>query len=333
MTYPLTEKWSITGGARWFRYDREQFDKYNIPLGLPVQSDPDANGLLSKGTDSDITKKFATKYQFNPDVMAYALYSEGFRLGGQNSARAASTGEVPLEYGPDHLKNYEAGIKSEWLDKRLKFNLSAFLMQWDDIQVHFTRTTGGNGGAFWIEGNINGGKAEQKGVELSGEWKATQRLSFAWSAFFADPEFTEDTLRPNTDQIYIAKGTTLPVSPKSKYWASVDYTFPKFLSMKGDFWTRFSYDWQGKTWRDLTAIEENDREFLLPEWKSGTFQVGFTGDSGWSAALIARNVFDDAGTTWMSSSAYGDFFGDSRWHHVRGLQRPREISLSLSKKW
>lgn len=187
VTYPLTDKWSITGGARWFRYDREQFDKYNVPFGLPVQSDPDASGLLSKGTDSDITKKFATKYQFNPDVMAYALYSEGFRLGGQNSARAASTGEVPREYGPDHLKNYEIGIKSEWFDKRVKFNLSAFLMQWDDIQVHFTRTTSGNGGAFWIEGNINGGKAEQKGIELSGEWKATQRLSFAWSAFFANP--------------------------------------------------------------------------------------------------------------------------------------------------
>ena len=92
-----------------------------------------------------------------------------------------------------------SGIKSEWLDKRLQFNLSAFLMKWDDIQVHFNSTSGGNGGAFWIEGNINGGKAEQKGVEFSGEWKATERLNFAWSAFFATPEFTEDTLVPNSD--------------------------------------------------------------------------------------------------------------------------------------
>ena len=92
LTYDLTDKWSVTGGARWFEYDREMFDKYHIPLGLPASSDPDANGLLSTGKDSDTTFKFATKYQFNPDVMVYALYSEGFRLGGQNSLRAAETG-------------------------------------------------------------------------------------------------------------------------------------------------------------------------------------------------------------------------------------------------
>lgn len=334
MSYALTDKWSITGGARWFRYDREQFDKYNVPFGLPVTSDPDADGLLSKGKDSDLTKKFATKYQFTPDIMAYALYSEGFRLGGENSARAAATGEVPAKYGPDHLDNYEVGLKSEWLDKRLKFNIAAFLMKWDDIQVHFTRTTSGNGGAFWIEGNINGGNAEQKGVELSGEWKATQQLSFAWSAFFADPKFTQETLRPNTDVVYIEKGTTLPVSPKKKYWASVDYTFPKFGGMSGDFWTRFSYDWQGKTWRDLDAVADHDLEFLIPAWKSGTFQLGYTGaGEGWSTALIVRNVFNDDGITWISSSEYGDFFGDPRYHHVRGLQRPRNIALSFTKKW
>src|SRR5262249_1787817 len=88
ITYALTDKWSVTGGARWFEFDRDMFDLYQIPLGLPAQSDPDANGLASKATDSDTSFKFATDYHFNPDVMVYALYSEGFRLGGQNSQRA-----------------------------------------------------------------------------------------------------------------------------------------------------------------------------------------------------------------------------------------------------
>ena len=26
MTYDLTDKWSITGGARWFEFDRDMFD-------------------------------------------------------------------------------------------------------------------------------------------------------------------------------------------------------------------------------------------------------------------------------------------------------------------
>ena len=279
------------------------FDKYNVPFGLPANSDPDANGLLSEGTDSDTTLKFATAYKFNPDVMLYALYSEGFRLGGQNSKRAAETGEVPLNYGPDHLRNYEAGLKSVWFDSRLRLNVSAFYMLWDDIQIHFSSTSGAEGGAFWIEGNINGGEAEQKGVEFNGQWVATDRLNFEWSAFLANPEFTEDTLVPNSDEVYIAKGWTLPVSPEEKYWASVEYTFPDFLPVQGDLWTSFSYTWQGETWDSLSDIEdfhsedpavrEAALEFLIPEWKSGTFQLGFSSDNDWDLTLVVRNVFDD----------------------------------------
>ncbi len=331
--YKLTDRWSVTGGARWFQYDREMFDRYNVPFGLPASSDPDANGLLSKGKESDTSFKFATNYHFNPEVMVYGLYSEGFRLGGQNSTRAAQTGEVPLNYGPDRLANYEVGLKSQWLDNRLRLNLAVFLMKWDDIQIHFDGTDSDNNGAFWIEGNINGGKAEQKGIEFNGQWHATQRLNLEWSVFLASPEFTQDTLVPNSDEIYIAKNTTLPVSPKEKYWASVEYTFPDFLPLQGDFWTRFSYTWQGRVWDSLTAIQDDDREFLLPVWKSATFQLGFSSDNDWEASLIVRNALDDAGMTWLSSTDRGELFEDPRFRHVRGLQRPRSVDLSFTKKW
>jgi len=330
MSYDLTNSWSVTGGARWFEYDRDMFDQYNVPFGLPVQDDPDSNGLTSKSTDSDTTFKFSTEYRFNPDVMVYALYSEGFRLGGKNSQRAAESGQVPLEYGPDTLANYELGIKSQWFDNRLQLNASLFYMEWDDIQIHFGSTD-----AWWIEGNINGGKAEQEGIELNGLWFPTERLSFNWSIFLASPEVTEDTIVPNSDppEVYIAKGDSLPVSPKEKYWASVEYTFPDFAAWNGDLWTSFSYTYQGKTWDSLTAIQDNDLELLLPEWKSGTFQIGFSSDSGWDTALIVRNVFGDKGFNYMSSTSYGDDFDDSRWHYLRSLQRPRSIALSFTKKW
>src|SRR6185295_728957 len=107
-------------------------------------------GLTSQATDSDTSFKFSTAYHFTPDVMAYALFSQGFRLGGQNSQRAADTGRIPLTYGPDFLDNYEVGIKSEWFDHKFQFNVSAFLMQWDDIQIHISSTSGANGGAFYI---------------------------------------------------------------------------------------------------------------------------------------------------------------------------------------
>jgi outer membrane receptor protein involved in Fe transport len=115
--------------------------------------------------------------------------------------------------------------------------------------------------------------------------------------------------------------------------------------MQGDLWTRFSYTWQSQVWDSLGAIEdfhdpentpeetEEALEFLIPPWESGTFQVGYTSDNDWDVAFIVRNVFDDAGYTYLSSTHYGEFIGEPRWRHIRNLQRPRNYSLSFSKRW
>ena len=98
LTFDLTEQWSITGGARWFEFDRQEVESNEVPRGLPVfDYDPDvgyflADPLVSEGKDDDVVMKLATQYRFDDSKMLYALYSEGFRLGGQNSPRAAAEG-------------------------------------------------------------------------------------------------------------------------------------------------------------------------------------------------------------------------------------------------
>jgi hypothetical protein len=238
----------------------------------------------------------------------------------------------------------EIGMKSRWFDNRLQFNASLFFMEWDDLQSRLGSTSASDNGAWWLEGNFNGGTAEQKGGEFAVEWFVTDRLNFSANVFLGSPEYTETTFVPNTDEVFIAKGWTMPISPKEKYWAAVEYTFPDFLPMQGDFWTRFSYTWQGKVWDSLTAIEDFETatdqaerdaalEFLIPEWKSGTLQLGYTSDSGWDTAFIMRNVFDDNGYTYLSSSNYGEIFEDPRWRYIRNVQQPRSYSLSFTKRW
>ena len=127
--------------------------------------------------------------------MVYALYSEGFRLGGENSQRAADTGEVPLDLRAGQPEQLRGGPQEPVVRQQASSStLSAFLMEWDDIQLHIDRHRAATiSGAWWIEGNFNGGEAEQKGVEFNGQWYATDRLNFEWSVFLASPEFTEDT--------------------------------------------------------------------------------------------------------------------------------------------
>jgi iron complex outermembrane recepter protein len=342
VTYDITDRWSVTGGGRWFEYDRDQSETYSVPAGLPISNDFEGGGVnASKGTESDTVFKFATEYKIDDDRMIYFLYSEGFRLGGNNSVRAAERGFLPLTYAPDKLSNYEAGLKSQWFDDAVLLNLSVFFMEWDQIQLNASGSTANN--PFWLRGTFNGGKAEQKGVEINGAWQATENLNIEASAFFADPEFSEETVYPDGD-IAIPAGTVMPVSPEQKFWIALDYTLPNFFDLNGKTWTRFSYSYQSEVWDSTDAILDYEnattpeeraaaRDLLIPSYETSTLQLGFTAASDWEATLVVRNLFDDDSYNYISSSNYGELFGDPRYRYIRSLQRPRTIGLSFTKRW
>lgn len=341
LTYDLTDKWSVTGGARWFEYKRHEFESFEVPKGLPL-FDFDADGnfflmdpTLSSGKDQDTVFKLATQYHFDEDRMAYLLYSEGFRLGGKNSTRAAQFGGYPAAYKPDRLQNYELGLKSKWFDDRVLFNLSLFYMEWTDIQL--SDDGGGENDPWWVRGTYNGGKAETKGVEFNGKWAVNGNLTFEGGAFFAEPEFTEDTFGPDYT---IFKGSPMPDSPEEKYWVAGEYRFPGALFGSGEFWTRMSYSYVGKQWNTLTAIRTNNRDQIVPSSSTATLQLGFSSDNGWDAALVVRNLFDSKGVGYLSTSDYGSAannpnvgWDDPRFRYLPTMQRPRNISLSFTKKW
>ncbi|HTL50779.1 MAG TPA: TonB-dependent receptor [Steroidobacteraceae bacterium] len=353
MTYDLTDQWSVTGGARWFEFDRHEVETNEVPRGLPVfDYDPDvgyflAAPLVSEGTDSDTIMKFATQYRFDDTKMLYALYSEGFRLGGTNSQRAAARGLIPEHYKPDTMQNYEAGFKSQWLDNRLLVNVSLFFMEWSDIQL---RADASADDPWWVEGIFNGGKAEQKGIELQTEWHPTDRFSVEIGGFVANPEFSESFETPAGSPV--EKGWPMPDSPEEKFWAAFEYRVPGFLIQNGDFWTRFSYSYQGPFWNGLDDIRcvqnpivdgepwcptaddiADAKDQKVPSWSTSTLQFGVSSNNGWDAALIIRNLFDEDAAGYMSGGDYGEFFGDPRFRYRVTPQRPRTVSLSFTKRW
>jgi iron complex outermembrane receptor protein len=348
LTFDLTDQWSITGGARWFEFDRQEVESNEVPRGLPVfDYDPDvgyflADPTVSEGKDDDVVMKLATQYRFDDTKMLYALYSEGFRLGGQNSPRAAARGEIPELYKPDVLENYEAGFKSQWLDNRLMVNISLFFMEWSDIQL---RGDASEEDPWWVEGIFNGGKAEQKGIELQTEWQVNDRFSFEIGGFLADPEFSESFTTPAGDPV--EEGWPMPYSPEQKFWTAFEYRVPGFLINDGDFWTRFSYSYQGEVWNGLSDIRcvnicigagnvKDAKDQVIPSWSTSTLQFGVSSDNGWDAALIVRNLFDEDAAGYMSGTDYGEYFGGTNngpFRYRITPQRPRTVSLSFTKRW
>ncbi len=79
------------------------------------------------------TPRFAINYDISDDILLFASATRGFKSGGWN-ARGTSPGEL-LPFGPEKAWSYEAGFKSEFFDRRVRLNVTAFQLDIDGLQT------------------------------------------------------------------------------------------------------------------------------------------------------------------------------------------------------
>jgi iron complex outermembrane receptor protein len=153
-TYTFTPQWSVTGGLRWFRSEEHANSQNTYPFFGGPPEDP----RVSQETETKVTPKVSVAYKVNADLLFYVLAAQGFRQGGTNDGGFGSLIQVPEGFNSDSLWNYEAGVKSAWLDHKLLLNLTAFAIRWSDIQTQNETTLG-----FTYIGNA--GTASSNGLE------------------------------------------------------------------------------------------------------------------------------------------------------------------------
>jgi outer membrane receptor protein involved in Fe transport len=150
---------TVTAGTRWYDYSEfEVGSQYYIGspaigAGNGPQNTPNGecgapcilniNAENYKTTYTGFKSRFNVTWHITDDTLAYFLFSQGFRPGGFNRSDSkkvltASDGDkqyhYPGNYTPDSLTNYEIGLKSQLFDHRLLVNLSAYYMNWDNVQ-------------------------------------------------------------------------------------------------------------------------------------------------------------------------------------------------------
>jgi outer membrane receptor protein involved in Fe transport len=165
--------------------------------------------------------------------MLYATFSKGFRPGGVN--RVSTGGGPPIPYGADYLNNYEIGWKTQWFNRRLRWNGAFFREDWKNFQFSFLVPPS-------ITAIANGGNARILGVENELQWVATNNLTLSTNFTFLNPYLTQNycgiigvTNCPNlqTSSAFngtwvgplAPRGTNLPVAPKFKGNIVARYTF------------------------------------------------------------------------------------------------------------
>ncbi|NQV87223.1 MAG: TonB-dependent receptor [Woeseiaceae bacterium] len=351
--YDLTDDLHVFAGLRWAEVDRDKLQRDLFPGALLPSGDRAAGdgSFHDVGTDSDTIYKLGLQYSFTDDVMVYGLYSQGFRVGGANSQRAFVTGQIPATYTGDFLNNYEFGVKSQLADGRVKLNVSAYLMVWDDYMqgVSFDQ--------WWLQGTVNAGSAEATGIEGTVQWKVTDRLTFSTNFSVNDTEFQDNYCADyvnnvhlgcvegtNGDAVYtsldgdgeeipadIVTGMIMPNAPESKLWASLYYEVPNVLG--GDLWFYYDYSYQAESWSGISEVRNQDTDGLSPSWTFSNFSTGLNLASQLDLTVTINNVFDETGFsyTYTGEGGNADVFGSDRYQRQRAQSRPRTVWLTLRK--
>lgn len=155
--YDLTPKLTATAG---FRYDYNHLAQTN-------EASPGL-GDLARKSESAPEPKATLTYHFTSATLGYVTYSTGFRGGGFNSPGISAP--YSEYFSPETLTNYEAGLKTSWLDQRLSVNGAYYYDIDHNYQVFFVNAANGS----QIIQNLN--RVHVNGVELSVQAAVTRGL-------------------------------------------------------------------------------------------------------------------------------------------------------------
>jgi len=186
LTYAITPSTHLTGGIR-YTVDRRRFDGTTRPilpggtLG-PIIAAASSNAANERLNTSEFTYRISLRQDITRDINVYASINRGFKAGTFN---LQSPGNVPAH--PQFIMAYEAGVKSELFDRRLRLNLAAYHYDIDDFQIRSAALLG-NGGAG-TSTLQNAATVKVDGVDADFELAVSSRLRLIGGATLLNSRF------------------------------------------------------------------------------------------------------------------------------------------------
>ncbi len=331
---------TITGGTRYFNYrESEVGSQYgtgsgcvNVPNGDCVGSIVNIDAAHDRIGYHGFKSRANITLNITPRTLVYYTFSQGFRPGAFNRSTSAvakdANGNVQYEkpngYAPDSLTNNEIGLKTELLDRRLQLNLSAYDMDWDNVQFLFFNPTQLGNTTF----GVNGPNYNIKGVEAQVVGRVTDELTVQGSATYDhDTQSSSPCLVDNIptspgynscitevkgqpfQNPFGALGTTPAFSPafQANLRARYDHTFGLYsgYGMLGASYTGSMYN-QPATYLSgsgVTIPNTTYLRYLQAAYVTEDATLGVKRDH-WYAQLFVNNLLDSHASTFTSSAQF-----------------------------
>lgn len=229
----FTDALTLDLGVRYTTDKKDYtFYRYNVDGQTPflILSNPanPLNGTVGKYDGSHMDYRAGLNYQWTPSLMTYLQFSTGFK-GGGISPRPYYPQQA-IGFGPETMDAYEIGLKSQWLENRIRANIAAFFNKYDNYQAgadpfNLASCVDASGRPLAAPYNspcgeyLNVGTAQIKGAEAEFEVRPIERLTIDASVSYLDFAFTRSTSPA------VTVGRTAPAGIGTWKWdTGVQYT-------------------------------------------------------------------------------------------------------------
>jgi len=173
----LTEQVDLSLGFRATRDTRDASIDTNIPMG--------GTGLTkASGKWSHNDFEAALGWEMRPGVRFFVKGATAYLSGGFNTDEA-NAAAFSRDFSPEEILSIEAGIKSDWFDRRLRLNATVFDMDYEDRQVPLFITNPLTGANTRV---VNADQTNQ-GVEIELSWVPFSGMLMQFNYGYTDAEF------------------------------------------------------------------------------------------------------------------------------------------------
>lgn len=140
--------------------------------------DPRLATSRTRSTFNKLTYRAAVEFDVAEQILLFATVSTGFLSGALTTAGAITEQQESI--------NYEAGIKSRFLDNRLQFNASVYRTKYKNLATTF-QVPNSAGGVNTLQ--TTGGEIDATGVEAIIDFIPVENLKLTLSGNYLDAEY------------------------------------------------------------------------------------------------------------------------------------------------
>ena len=288
--YDMSDKLTIAGGVRFTDEEKE------FTAGRSVG--PFGSGALPPRTvtvgDDQISWDLSATYQYSEDVSYYAKIARGFR--GPSVQGRLVFGDNISTADSETVLSYEAGVKSELYDNRLRANANVFLYTLEDQQLTIV------GGLDNTVALFNADESQGYGFEADIEALITDSLIVTGGLSYNNTEIKDDVLLSpgcgasctvldpevlvGDDVFFNISGNSFPNAPEWIANVTARYGVP---FQNGELYVFTDWAYKG----DTNFFLYESVEFAEDGYWLGGLRAGWEGNNGVALSAFVRNLTDE----------------------------------------